>query len=59
MANQCQRRPQRVAVAETADPAPYAPPQDRDDTLYDTTAASAAAPACLLLLSQIFSKVDE
>jgi hypothetical protein len=40
MANQCQRRPQRVAAAETAEPAPYAPPQDRDDSLYDVTAAS-------------------
>jgi hypothetical protein len=44
MANQCQRRPQRVAVAETAEPAPYAPPQDRDENLYDTAAASASVP---------------
>jgi hypothetical protein len=44
MANQCQRRPQRVAVAETTDPTPYAPPQDRDNTLYDTTTVSASTP---------------
>jgi hypothetical protein len=46
MANQCQRRPQRVAVAETAEPAPYAPPQDRDENLYvyDVTATSTSTP---------------
>jgi hypothetical protein len=45
MANQCQRRPQHVAVAETTEPTSYAPPQDCDDSLYDTATVSTSTPA--------------